>query len=360
MLRLLILALLFLNVQSIFSAEQINGFSAEGQFAYYVIDKNVYCRNVVSDKQVWMKDLSNDTGMTNRLHKIVVKDLSIKDETISRNIKESIRNFNFVNITVRKSKIYIGLRFWIKSSSNEKCRFAIAEFDSTLKVSNLYHFNLRQPFKFFTLPPYFPLNFQKDGIIILPIFSDTSIHLYSFELNAKLQKAMPDNAQCSSLSILKTASLDYGSSLILDPMFHLAQNSNQYYFQFPIPYFKGINSNQVDPFRLKNQIDSINRNKSKLYSLRTDEILALSSNPNMRKAIAATYQVMDTLFVVIKNKNENKSELIKIDIKSGIFTVSSYKLPDSNSDFYLNDKYLYVLRTDNPHKIIRKNIKDLF
>lgn len=347
-----LLLLFFVCHSLVVNSQSINGFAVENNNAYFVVDKTIYKKDILKNEVKIKKDLSRDTSIANQLWGIIKKTYSLKSDTVSILTKENIKKFKVQNLTFYKGFLYIGVSFYLDKKKDRKIHYAIVQADSNFNCKNLYYFKLSQKFKFFTLPSYYPLNFVDEQTIILPIYVDTAIFLYRFTLNSKLKKAIPQTAITGKISILKWATYDSETSLILTPLIYPVLGSSIGYFQYPMPLIKRIDNKSIDPYNCQVQIDSINRLKS---FNRIESVTSIVNSENMntlfKTRVVYVFELKDTLFML--SLSSNGLEMFKYNLKTSEFQIKALNIETNEDAFYLTDGvYIYKLSDIGSNNVI--------
>lgn len=323
---------------------RVLGLDVDTTKAYYVIDNEVYCRNVFTNAEIWKKNLSNDSLIPYNLFISISKNLQLKGDSILKAVKSNVRKYKVLNLSFNAKRIFIGIQFRTEFSDLGKQRYAILEFDTVLNFKNLYHFDLRHPYRFFKLTPTVPFNFSSKNSIVLSIYEDIAMSFYEFELNMKYRKAIPVKKLFGIAQIRKGGALSLASTLVLEPMFISVKNTTNSFSQFPFPLIK-TSTKYIDPFQVKNGIDSFNRafnskTKPPIYSaIHLPFEYALQNNPTV---IHSALQKNDSLIMLCLNSKS--LILVKSDLKSGSHIKRVLTAIDHNDFYLLTEKYVLVLK----------------
>lgn len=354
-----LMAFLFTLGQNLF-ADNINGFAVESNHAFYSYDKTIH-RVDVFKKQVKMKkDLSGDTLIVHHLYQVIKKSHNLKEDASAVKIKEGLKNYKINNLTVHNHHVYLGVEFYMDKTTNRKIKYAIIETDTNFNYTNVYYFQLNSTFKYFVLPSQYPLNFLDNQSIALPIYVDTGIFMYRFTLNAKLKKAIPENAISGKIAIVKWSTFDAQSGAILSPLLYPLQGSSNFYFQHPYTYLKSFENKIIDPYNFQLQIDSLNqlRNFDPIIKANFSFDKKTINNFPLNSLLAA-HQNHDTVYMITSNSGGLSIHRYNVKTLKGM--VKKMALTDQNSGrFIINGNTIVQLsQSGSKHVINTYSISDL-
>lgn len=321
----------------------VTGFCNDNRYAYYILGKDVYCKEINTDRLIWKKNLNADTLINYNLLQAMKHDLILKKDSLVSAAGKAIKSYKVLNISINDKKIFIGIQFRTVIAVESKTRYAILEFDSTLKYKNLYHFVLRTPFKYFSMPPAIPLNFIDTNTIVLPVYYDTSLCLYTFTLDRKIKKAIPETKVLSIAPVIKRIDIELVTTTILTPVIYSVRNSDNLYYQYPYPIIKSKNGQGVDPYLLKLGIDSINRSSKERPNNYFVGELPISLNFSQHKVyLLSAVKSKDTLYILSKHKQQGLV-LIKYDIKIGASISKGIRDVPEEAVFLLTEDRILIL-----------------
>ncbi len=333
------LIFLLTNCLTDIKADLILGLHVSGDRLVYAHQKKICLKSVSADTIVAERELCKDTGITMPLYRKAVRLHGFSHDQDKDQLKSSVQDFSFVNLTFYKNKIYAGIRYYAGKSMKSAIRYAILILDENLKISNYYLFKFTRA-QAFSIPPYFPLEITDSKHLILPDIDSGKMLIGKFYLNDSVHEVSRVTIIKKNVQISHYNQVKFPENLILDPvLFSVYGSAYRFYFQFPKPViFINGKSKLLDPGGLGNDMKSY-----RVPGLGDGTHLLFERQIRRDSSvILATCTQNDSIFMLSSSLLPGFVELYRCESGTGTYSPRWIRTETIDRYFMLNERRLII------------------
>jgi hypothetical protein len=339
--KIVILCISCLFLASV-QAQEIAGISSDSSCLWYLLKGKTYCHDIKSNKTILERDIHADTAIINGLFRKSVSLYQLKGEHLLRETREAINNFRLENITCFQKKIFIGIRFKSSLAGYSTIRYAVLQFNRSLRFENYYIFCLTAKSKFFTLPPFYEMEFIDTATMAMPIVNNGVFDLCRLRLNKQHEIRYVSDIR-EHLGVKLRIQIDAQPGIVMNPLYYAVSGSgNGLFYEFPFPVFHNTARTAVfDPYNLGPVMDSLKRvNRYMSYFPGLDIKRATGE---FGHALLGSVCLHDTLFCIVSNRDPRKVDFITYNTRSGTSVKTTRDMPLHDIWFYFGKDQLFIL-----------------
>lgn len=334
-----LLFLFFATNQPDLKADLILGLHVSGDRLVYAYQKKISLKSVSADTVIAERELCKDTGITMPLYHKAVKLNRLSQSQDIDQLKKSVQDFSIVNLTFYQNKIYAGIRYHLGKSGHSKICFGIIVLDQNLQMLNYYLFKFAKA-QAFSIPPYFPMEFEGAKHLILPDIDSGKMLIAKFHLDDSLHEASRSAIVKKNVQISHYNQIKFPENLILDPvLFSVCGSAYKLYFQFPQPViFKNGKSKFLDPGGLGNDMKS-----NRVPGLGDGTHLLFERQIRRDSSvILATCTQNDSIFILSSSLLPGFVELYRCESLTGTYSPRWIRTETTDRYFLLSERRLII------------------